>query len=65
MMGLFSYMYIQSFVENGSVTVSYLFHQAISLLTPSQQVELYHALREFLVTALLIPGSEEAIAIAS
>jgi hypothetical protein len=55
LMGLFSFMYIQSFVENGSATVGHVFHQAIALLTPSQQVELYQALADYLVGKDLLP----------
>jgi hypothetical protein len=55
MMGLFSYMYIQSFVENGGGTVGHVFQQAIALLTPAQQVELYHALGDYLLGQNVLP----------
>jgi len=48
MMGLFSYMYYQSFIASGDVTIGHVLHQAIALLSPTQQVELYHALGEYL-----------------
>lgn len=48
MMGLFSYMYYQSFIGGGDVTVGEVLHQAIALLSPAQQVELYHSLGDYL-----------------
>lgn len=50
-MGLFSYMYIQSFIGSGDVTVGHVLHQAVTLLTPAEQAELYQALGEYLKTA--------------
>ncbi|KAJ3092543.1 hypothetical protein HK102_006096 [Quaeritorhiza haematococci] len=49
LMGLFSYMYYQSFIGPGrQLTVGHLLHQAVTHLSQKDQVDLYNALESYL-----------------
>ena len=49
-MALFSNMYYQSFIAiPKSITVEHLLYEAVVLLNTTQQLELYHALGEYLL----------------
>jgi len=53
-MGLFSYMYVQSFVKVYGVTVGGILQTAITYLNAQDQIELYKGLQEYLTAQRLI-----------
>jgi hypothetical protein len=49
-MGVFSYIYIQSFIGASRITVPYLYDLAIQHLSVQDQLELYKQLGDFIAS---------------
>ncbi|CAG8738710.1 19840_t:CDS:2, partial [Racocetra persica] len=49
LMGLFSYMYYQSFIKSTSLSVGSVLHIIVNSLKPSDQLELLDSLQQYLI----------------
>ncbi|CAH1763707.1 11499_t:CDS:10 [Entrophospora sp. SA101] len=60
LMGLFSYMYYQSFIKTSTVEVGTVLQSAINSLKPKEQLELFYSLQQYLIGQNLL-SDEPAI----